>query len=180
MLDVGGESTRPGRPEPVSAEEEIARVVPVVAALRHRWPQVPLSVDTVKAVTARAALDAGASAVNDVSGLRLDPEMARVVADAGAGVVLMHSRGGLASMASYDDADYDGDVVGGGHRELRAAVERATAAGIGADHIVIDPGFGFSKTVEQNLVLADQLDGPPCARPARSWSGRRASGSSAP
>ncbi len=157
MLDVGGESTRPGRPDPVSAEEEMSRVVPVVTALRRRWPEVPLSVDTVKAVTARAALEAGASAVNDVSGLRLDPDIAGVVAEAGAGVVLMHSRGGLASMASYDDADYGGDVVGGVIAELRAAVERATSAGIGADHIVIDPGFGFSKTVEQNLVLADQL-----------------------
>ena len=157
MLDVGGESTRPGRPAPVSAAEEIARVVPVVVALRQDWPEVPVSVDTVKAVTARAALEAGASVINDVSGLRLDAGMARVVADAGAGIVLMHSRGGLASMASYDEADYGGDVVGGVIAELRQAVDRATGAGIGADHIVIDPGFGFSKTVEQNIFLADQL-----------------------
>jgi len=157
MLDVGGESTRPGRPAPVSAEEETARVVPVVAALRQRWPHVPVSVDTVKAATARAALAAGAAAINDVSGLRLDPELAGVVAEAGAGMVLMHSRGGIASMASYDGADYGGDVVGGVIAELRQAVERATFAGIAADRIVIDPGFGFSKTVDQNVFLADQL-----------------------
>lgn len=157
VLDVGGESTRPGRPAPVPVEEEMARVVPVVAALRRRWPEVPISVDTVKAVTARAALEAGAAVINDVSGLRLDPGMARVVVDAGAGLVLMHSRGGLASMASCDEADYGGDVVGGVLAELREAVERATGAGIGADRIAIDPGFGFAKTIDQNILLADQL-----------------------
>jgi dihydropteroate synthase len=157
MFDVGGESTRPGRPAPVSAEDEIARVVPVVAALHQRWPAVPVSVDTVKAATARAALAVGAAAINDVSGLRLDPDMAAVVAEAGAGIVLMHSRGELSSMASYDGSDYGGDVVGGVIAELREAVERATVAGIAADRIVIDPGFGFSKTVDQNILLADQL-----------------------
>ena len=157
VLDVGGESTRPGRPAPVPSAEEMTRVVPVVEALRRRWPEVPLSVDTVKAVTARAVLAVGASAINDVSGLRLDPEMAAVVAAAGAGIVLMHSRGDLATMASYDGADYGGDVVGGVVEELRQAVDRATAAGISADRIVVDPGFGFSKTVEQNILLADQL-----------------------
>jgi dihydropteroate synthase len=157
VLDVGGESSRPGAPAPVPEAEEIARVVPVVAALRRRWPEVPVSVDTVKAATARAALAAGAAAVNDVSGLRLDPDMARVVAEAGAGIVATHSRGDLATMASYDEADYHGDLVGGVIAELRRAIDRATSAGIGADHIVVDPGFGFSKTVEQNVVLADQL-----------------------
>lgn len=157
MLDVGGESTRPGRPAPVPAAEEIARVVPVVSALRRRWPKVLLSVDTVKAATAQAALAAGAAVVNDVSALRLDPAMAGVVAAAGAGVVLMHSRGGLSSMATYDEAEYGGDVVGGVITELRQAVERATVAGIAAERIVIDPGFGFSKTVDQNILLADQL-----------------------
>ncbi len=157
VLDVGGESTRPGRPAPVPAGEEMARVVPVLEALRHRWPGTTLSVDTVKAVTARAALAAGASVVNDVSGLRLDPELAGVIAAAGAGVVLTHSRGPLESMATYDEADYGGDVVGAVVQELRLAVERATSAGISADRIVIDPGFGFSKTVDQNILLADQL-----------------------
>ncbi len=157
MLDVGGESTRPGRPDPVPADEEIARVVPVIRALRARWPEVPVSVDTVKATTARAALDAGAAVINDVSGLRLDPAMSAVVAAAGAGVVLMHSRGDVGSMASYDHADYEGDVVGAVIAELREAVDRATLGGIGADRIVLDPGFGFSKTVEQTMLLADQL-----------------------
>jgi len=157
MFDVGGESTRPGRPAPVSASDEVARVVPVVAALRRRWPEVPVSVDTVKAETARAVLEAGAAAINDVSGLRLDADLGAAVAGAGAGVVLMHSRGTLATMASYDETDYGGDVVGEVLGELRAAVDRALTAGISADRIVIDPGFGFAKTVEQNILLADQL-----------------------
>jgi len=159
MLDVGGESTRPGRPTPVSPDDEIARVAPVVEALRRRWPDAHISVDTVKAATARAVLSAGASVINDVSGLRLDPELAAVVAAAGAGVVVMHSRGDFASMASYEGADYGGDVVGEVLVELRQAVERATSAGVAADRIVIDPGFGFSKTVDQNILLADQLTG---------------------
>lgn len=157
MLDVGGESTRPGRPAPVPADEEIARVAPVVEALRNRWPAMPLSVDTVKAETARAALAAGASAINDVSGLRLDPAMAGVVAQAGAGLVVMHSRGTVATMASHDEAEYGGDVVGGVIAELRQALEQATVAGVSADRIVVDPGFGFSKTADQNILLADQL-----------------------
>lgn len=156
-LDVGGESTRPGQRELVSAEEETSRVVPVVAALRKEWPELPILVDTVKAATARAALEAGASAINDVSALRIDPELAGVVAASGAGVVLMHSRGDLATMASYEHAEYDGDVVGGVLTELREALDRAAIAGIGADRIVVDPGFGFSKTVPQNIFLADQL-----------------------
>jgi dihydropteroate synthase len=157
ILDVGGESTRPGRREPVPADEEIARVVPVVRALRERWPELPVSVDTVKAATARAALEAGAFAVNDVSGLRLDPAMAGVVAAAGAGLVVMHSRGELAELASYDHADYGGDVVGAVVAELRQSVDRALASGVAADRIVVDPGFGFSKTPEQSVFLADQL-----------------------
>ncbi len=157
MLDVGGESTRPGRPAAVPVDEEIARVVPVVEALRKRWPAVPLSVDTVKAETARAVLAVGASAINDVSGFRLDPEMGGVVAEAAAGVVLMHSRGTVATMASHDEAEYGGDVVGGVIAELRVSLERATAAGVSADRIVLDPGFGFSKTADQNILLADQL-----------------------
>lgn len=157
MLDVGGESSRPGHPDPVPAAEEIARVVPILTALHRRWPGVPLSVDTVKADTARAALEAGAAVVNDVSGLRLDAAMGGVAAGAGAGVVLMHSRGTLATMASYEEADYGGDVVAGVLEELRQAIDRATSAGVATDRIVVDPGFGFSKTVEQNILLADQL-----------------------
>src|SRR5690606_19202007 len=105
ILDVGGESTRPGA-RPVDAVEERARVVPVVEAVVRRFPDVPISVDTVKADVARAALDAGAAIINDVSGLRLDPALGTAVAAAGAGIVLMHSRGTVATMASYALAEY--------------------------------------------------------------------------
>ena len=157
MIDIGGESTRPGRTAEVAVADELARVVPVIEALVRKHPTVLLSVDTVKAAVARAALQAGAAVVNDVSGLRLDPEMAGTIAEAGAGVVLMHSRGSILEIASYTHADYAGDVVGGVLEELRGAMHRAAAAGIGPDAIVIDPGLGFSKTVEQSTVLFDQL-----------------------
>jgi len=157
MLDVGGESTRPGRTEPVPAAEELRRVLPVIEAVVREHPSLVVSIDTVKATVAKAAIDAGASVVNDVSALRLDPAMAGVIASAGAGVVLMHSRGSILEVASYMHADYGGDVVGGVLNELSAALGRAAAAGIAPDAAVIDPGFGFSKTVEQNTVLFDQL-----------------------
>jgi dihydropteroate synthase len=129
----------------------------VVEALVREHPGVLVSVDTVKAEVARAALEAGAAIVNDVTGFRLDPSMAKVAAAAGAGVVLMHSRGPLLEIASYTYADYAGDVVGGVLAELRDAVSAAARAGIAEDAIAVDPGFGFSKTVEQNLHLLDQL-----------------------
>jgi dihydropteroate synthase len=159
VVDIGGESTRPGRDASVPAEEELRRVVPVVEALARSRPELVISVDTVKASVARAALDAGAAIVNDVTAFRLDPGMAAVAAAAGAGVVLMHSRGGVLELASYTYADYGGDVVGAVVDELRAAVATAAAAGIPADAVAIDPGFGFSKTVEQNVLLFDQLAG---------------------
>jgi len=121
------------------------------------YPALILSIDTVKAEVARAALDAGAAVVNDVSALRLDPAMPETVAAAQAGLVLMHSRGSILEIASYTHADYGGDVVGGVVAELREALGRATAAGILPDATVVDPGFGFSKTVEQNIELLDQL-----------------------
>lgn len=158
LLDVGGESTRPGRSEEVSAEEELRRVLPVIEALVRRHPDVMISVDTVKAAVARAAINAGAAIVNDVGALRLDPEMAAAVAQSRAGVVLMHSRGSILEIASYTHADYAGDVVGSVLVELREGLARATAAGISPDAIAVDPGFGFSKTVEQNILLLDQLD----------------------
>ena len=157
ILDVGGESTRPGRTEDVPVEEELRRVVPVVGALAGRYPDLVLSIDTVKARVARAALDAGAAAVNDVSALRLDPDMGAAVAAAKAGVILMHSRGSILEVSSYRHTDYGGDVVGGVLAELREALDVATRAGIGRDSTVIDPGFGFSKTADQNLLLFDQL-----------------------
>jgi dihydropteroate synthase len=157
IIDVGGESTRPGREESVALEEELGRVVPVIEALVRARPELIVSVDTVKSAVARAALDAGAAIVNDVTAFRLDDAMATVAASAGAGVVLMHSRGGVLEIASYTYADYAGDVVGGVLAELRAAVAAATTAGLAPDAIAIDPGFGFSKTVEQNVLVFDQL-----------------------
>jgi dihydropteroate synthase len=104
-----------------------------------------------------AALEAGAAIINDVSGLRLDSSMASVMARAGAGAVLMHSRGSILQLASYDLAEYGADVVGGVMEELGQAVDLALAAGVPRESIVIDPGLGFSKTVEQNVTLFDQL-----------------------
>jgi dihydropteroate synthase len=157
IIDIGGESTRPGRTAEVPPEEELRRVVPVAQALVREHPTLLLSVDTVKAEVARAALDSGAAIINDVSAMRLDPRMAATVAAAGAGVILMHSRGSILEIASYTHAEYAGDVVGAVLSELREAVDRAAAAGISAEAVVVDPGFGFSKTVDQNLVLLDQL-----------------------
>lgn len=157
ILDVGGESTRPGREAVVPAAEERARVVPLLEALARRFPQVALSIDTMKAEVAAAALDAGATIVNDVSGGRLDAAMLPLVAARGAGYILMHSRGDALDLSSYAHTDYDGDVVGGVLRELRAQLERAMQAGISPAAIVVDPGFGFGKTPEQNLLLQDQV-----------------------
>lgn len=157
VIDVGGESTRPGRTEPVPVEEELRRVIPVVAALAREFPDLLVSIDTVKSPVARAALDAGAAIVNDVSALRLDPAMAAVVASTGAGVVLMHSRGGILELASYGHAQYPDGVATGVLDELRHAIDCAREAGISDSRIVIDPGLGFSKTPPQNLELLDQL-----------------------
>jgi dihydropteroate synthase len=132
-------------------------VLPLIEALVRAHPTLCISIDTVKAAVARAALDAGAAIVNDVSAFRLDPTMADTVAAARAGVVLMHSRGSILEIASYTHAEYAGDVVGGVLAELQDALAHAAAAGVGPEATVIDPGFGFSKTVDQNLVLLDQL-----------------------
>jgi len=157
ILDVGGESTRPGREETVPADVELARVLPVVQALERRHPRVIITVDTVKAAVARATLEAGAAAINDVSALRHDPAMGATVATARAGLVLMHSRGQLLEIASYAHATYE-DVVGEVVAELRAAITAAGDVGVRAGAIAVDPGFGFSKTVEQNILLFDQLE----------------------
>lgn len=157
ILDLGGESTRPGRPEPVPEAEELRRVLPVIEALTARHASLLLSVDTVKSGVARAALAAGAAIINDVSAFRLDPAMAPLASQSGAGVILMHSRGSVSDMATFDHADYGGDVVGVVVEELRAAVEAAEVAGVAADRIVVDPGLGFAKTPEQNILLCDRL-----------------------
>lgn len=157
VIDVGGESTRPGA-RGVSAAEERARIAPVVAALARRWPALPISVDTVKAEVARAALDAGAAIINDVSGLRVDAELGRVAAELGAGLIVMHSRGAVEDMASYARADYGMDPVGEIAAELAAAAARAAAVGVAGDCIVVDPGLGFSKRTEHSVAVLAGLE----------------------
>jgi len=152
VLDVGGESTRPGA-EPVSVAEECARVLPVIVAIAGRFPAALLSVDTVKAEVARRALDSGAAIVNDVSGGRLDPEIAPLVAERGAGLILMHSRGSAGDLASLEHANFPDGVVGGVLDELALALGRSRTAGIPSERIVVDPGLGFGKTPDQNVEL---------------------------
>ncbi len=161
VLDIGGESTRPGS-QPISADEERQRVLPVIERLRGKV-SVPISIDTYKAEIAHAALDAGADLVNDVWGLRMDAEIKRVVAQRGAPVVIMHNRskpkdavqterlGGRYVGVEY--ADLMADVI----RELRDQVDTALDAGIAPDKIIVDPGIGFGKTLEQNLELLNRL-----------------------
>lgn len=151
VLDVGGESTRPGS-APLAPETEAARVVPVIRALRERL-DVPISVDTRRAAVARQALDAGADIVNDISALA-DPEMASVIAAAGAGAVLMHMQGTPATM--QEAPCYD-DLIGEITEFLRGSREAAIASGISPDKVVIDPGIGFGKTFEHNLELIARL-----------------------
>jgi dihydropteroate synthase len=161
ILDVGGESTRPGS-TPLPAEEELRRVVPVIQALARELP-VAISVDTYKSAVARAALDAGAHMVNDVWAMALDPDMPALVAERQVPVILMHNRS-RPSQAAIDThlggrylgteyKDLLGEVIG----ELRERVEVALAAGIARESILVDPGIGFGKTVEQNLELLDRL-----------------------
>jgi dihydropteroate synthase len=151
IVDVGGESTRPGA-EPVSIDEEIGRVVPVIEGIRAK-SDVAISIDTRNAATARAAFAAGADILNDVTALRHDPEMIGVAADLNAPVILMHMRGTPATMQSL--AKYD-DVVDDVLRELTPSVERARSAGL--DQVLIDPGIGFAKTFEHNLQLLARCD----------------------
>ena len=157
LLDVGGESTRPQGAQPVSVEVELQRVIPVLDALRESDPAVPLSVDTVKSAVARESLAHGAEVINDVSGFRLDPAMADVCAAANAGVILMHSRGDVATMGTYAEAGYGDDVAGEVIAELGARVEWARAAGVARERIAIDPGVGFAKRTEHSLAVLREL-----------------------
>lgn len=152
LIDVGGESTRPGAAL-VSLSEELDRVVPVIAALRERL-DIPLSVDTTKAEVAAAALAAGADWVNDISGLTFDAQMAQVVAAAGGGLFLMHTRGRPAEMQQR--AVY-GDLVAEVIAELQAAIAAARSAGIPREFLAIDPGIGFAKDLAGNLELLRRL-----------------------
>jgi len=146
IVDVGGESTRPGR-APVDVEEERARVVPAIRAIRSALPGIPISVDTTKTEVAAEALDAGANCVNDVWGTGPSDALPRLAAEHGAAYVLMHNR---------EEARYD-DVVRDVLADLRRGIDRILAAGMPWDSIVIDPGIGFGKTMEHNLVLLRDL-----------------------
>jgi dihydropteroate synthase len=152
IIDVGGESTRPGA-QPVGIEEELHRVVPVVRRLAQQ-SDVCISVDTTKSQVARAALDAGAHVVNDISGLTFDPEMPHVCAAAGAGVVCMHIRGTPQTM--QDDPQYE-DVVEEVRRFLESRMSELERLGISRRQVVTDPGIGFGKTAEHNLQLLGNI-----------------------
>lgn len=152
LLDIGGESTRPGAERP-SQQEELRRVLPVVRALAADGARV--SIDTMRAAVAQQALDAGAQIINDVSGGRADPEMASVVARSGVPFVVMHWRGHSADMQRR--AVY-GDVVRDVRHELSERVEQLVAAGVARDQVILDPGFGFAKLAEHNWRLLGHLD----------------------
>jgi len=153
ILDIGGESTRPGA-DPLDAAEELRRIGPVLEGVRARV-DVPLSVDTYRASVAERALDLGAEIVNDISGLAYDPSLAEVIARRRAGVVLMHNRGRSADM--YRFAVYS-DVVAEVSSELAMAMRTAERAGIARERIILDPGLGFAKRAEHSLTLCARLD----------------------
>ena len=168
IVDVGGESTRPGA-VPVSADEELSRVLPVIERLAAS-ARVPVSIDTYKAVVAREAVACGACMVNDVSNLQYDPGLAAAVAATGAALVLMHNRGRSGEM--YREASY-GEVVAEIASELEGGIERAVAAGVSRDAIVVDPGLGFAKRAEHTyaalagLERLAQLERPILSGPSR-------------
>ena len=147
LLDIGGESTRPGH-APVDAAEEIGRVIPIVAAVHAELPTVPLSIDTTKVVVAEAAVAAGAALLNDVWGVGPDPAMAELAASAHVPLIVMHNR---------DEARYD-DVVREVVDALGAALERARRLGVPEGDLIVDPGIGFGKTADHNVTLLRQLD----------------------
>jgi len=162
ILDVGGESTRPGA-RPVGPDEEMGRVVPVIRALVSEF-KIPISIDTYRAVVAEAALQAGAGLINDVWGLKADPDLPAVAARAGAPVILMHNRSSWVQSevrerlgGRYVGVPYD-NLLEDVKRELSESVDIARQAGILDERIILDPGIGFGKTVEQNLELLNRVD----------------------
>jgi dihydropteroate synthase len=154
IIDVGGESTRPGGAAVVSAEEELERVLPIIRQLVKLFT-APISIDTTKASVARAALDAGAAIVNDISALRFDSQVADEVAKSGAGLVLMHSRGTPGALHGLPPAANIIEEVTG---SLRSSIALAEQRGVKHESIVIDPGIGFGKSQEQNVELIAKLD----------------------
>ena len=162
ILDLGAESTRPGA-TPISAEDELNRLLPVVKSLREEMPNMVLSIDTYKAETARACLEEGADIINDIWGFRYDPDMAGTVAIANATAILMHNRTQGAQAVNselggrYEGVKYD-DIVTEVRDWLAEAVDLAVEAGVRPDKIILDPGIGFGKTIEQNLFLLKHID----------------------
>ncbi|HEY6568138.1 MAG TPA: dihydropteroate synthase, partial [Actinomycetota bacterium] len=152
ILDVGGESTRPGA-DPVEPSEEIDRVVPVIEGLRAASPDTPISVDTRRAEVARAAIEAGASIVNDVSAAA-DPAMLPLIRDTGAGLVLMHMQGDPRTM--QQDPTYE-DVVAQVRDALASRIGAAVAAGVTREHLCVDPGVGFGKNLDHNIALLHDI-----------------------
>jgi dihydropteroate synthase len=146
LIDIGGESTRPGF-QPVPAEEEMERVIPVIEAIRKEY-DIPLSIDTYKAQVAKAAIEAGADIVNDIGGLQFDPDMARTVAELDAPVIIMHNR----------QEPVQGAFLPVWIADMHKALQIAFQAGINPDRIILDPGIGFGKTYEQNLLAMKHLD----------------------
>jgi dihydropteroate synthase len=178
VIDIGGESTRPGA-DPVSADEELSRVMPVLNGLQGRLG-VPISIDTSKADVARAAIDAGAAMVNDVSGLRQDPSLAGVAARTGAALIVMHARGSSKTM--YAEAEY-GDVVAEVIAELRGSVRTALEAGVPVERLIVDPGVGFAKRPSHSYgvlarlsEVASAFDRPVLVGPSRKSFLRKAVG----
>jgi dihydropteroate synthase len=153
VIDIGGESTRPGA-SPVPEDEELRRIIPLIERLSAELP-LPISVDTYKSSVAKKALQAGASIVNDISGLRFSPDMAKVAAEYGAGVVIMHIKGTPRNM--QQDPVY-ADVVGEIMAYLEEGIELAVRAGVDREKVMIDPGIGFGKTLEHNLTVLNRLD----------------------
>lgn len=163
ILDVGGESTRPGS-QPVHAEQELERVLPVIEAIKNQFPEALISIDTYKAKVAEAAFKAGAHILNDVWGLRADPELASVAATFRVPVILMHNRSNPASVEvrqqlgnAYIGSTYE-NLMDDVKRELLISVELAKKAGIEESQVILDPGIGFGKTREHNLELINRLD----------------------
>ena len=146
IIDVGGESTRPGHVQ-ITEEEEIARVVPVIKKLKEEF-DIPVSIDTYKSAVAAAAIEAGADLVNDIWGLKYDPEMAGLIARTGVACCLMHNR---------DNTEYQ-EFLTDFMEDMRECVELAKNAGIADDKIILDPGVGFGKTYEMNLEIIDKLE----------------------
>lgn len=153
LIDVGGESTRPGS-EPVLIKEELRRVVPVIESITRRFPHVPVSIDTCKAEVAKRAIETGAQLINDVSAIRFDEAMGWVAAATKVPIILMHMRGTPKTM--QQDPVY-GDLIGEVRGFLWERIKKAMDMGIAEDHIIIDPGIGFGKTVEHNLTLLARL-----------------------